>query len=137
VVGSEATAAELSALVSADLSQGAGPGYSMSAPVLFGNDSHALGSAAIGLLSRLVPQLLARLREQPGTTVVINGFASTPGTAEANYVLSYQRAMAVALFLQSHGVPETALIIVGHGATDVVGSGASGANRRVLVVTES
>ena len=42
VVGPEVTAAELAALVSADLSQGA-PGDSVSAPVLFGNDSYALG----------------------------------------------------------------------------------------------
>jgi peptidoglycan-binding protein ArfA len=67
---------------------------------------------------------------------VINGFASTPGTAEANYVLSFERATAVAGWLEANGVPESELIIVGHGASDVVGSGASAANRRVLVVIE-
>ena len=41
VVGPEVTAAQLAALVSADLSQGAG-GDLVSAPVLFGNDSYAL-----------------------------------------------------------------------------------------------
>ena len=79
--------------------------------------------------------LLPQLRE-PGVTAVINGFASTPGTAEANYILSFERATAVAQFLEANGVPESSLIIVGHGATDLVGSGASGANRRVLVVIE-
>jgi outer membrane protein OmpA-like peptidoglycan-associated protein len=130
VVGPEVTAAQLTALVSADLSQGA-PGEVVSAPVLFGNDSYALGSAAVSSLERLLP----RLRE-PGMTAVINGFASTPGTAKANYILSFERAVAVAQFLEMNGVPESSLIIVGHGVTDPIGSGASGANRRVLVVIE-
>jgi outer membrane protein OmpA-like peptidoglycan-associated protein len=68
---------------------------------------------------------------KPGVTAVINGFASTPGTAEANYVLSFERATAVARWLEANKVPESALIIVGHGA-----SGAAAANRRVLVVIE-
>jgi outer membrane protein OmpA-like peptidoglycan-associated protein len=130
VVGPEVTAAELAALVSADLSQGAG-GDSVSAPVLFGNDSYALSAAAVRKLTGLLP----RLRE-PGATAVINGFASTPGTAQANYILSYQRATAVADFFESRDVPAASLVIAGHGATDLVGSGASGANRRVLVVIE-
>ena len=130
VIGPEVTEAQLSALVSADLSQGAG-GDSVSAPVLFGNDSYALGPVAIGSLERLLPR-----RREPGMTVVINGYASTPGTAEANYILSYQRATAVAGFFESHGIPESSLIIVGHGATDVFGSGSPGANQRVLVVIE-
>ena len=131
VVGSEVTVAQLAALVSAGLSLGAEPGDSVSAPVLFGNGSYALGPAAISSLERLLP----RLRE-PGVTAVINGYASTPGTAEANYVLSYERATAVAQFFESHGIPQASLIIAGHGATDLTGPGASGANRRVLVVLE-
>jgi outer membrane protein OmpA-like peptidoglycan-associated protein len=132
VVGPEVTAAQLAALVSADLSQSAEPGDSVSAPVLFGNDSYALSAAAVSELTRLLPQL-----RKPTVTVVVNGYASTPGTAAANYVLSYRRAAAVADFLESNGVPESSLIVVGHGAADVVGSGVSGANRRVLVVIES
>ena len=130
VVGPEVTAAQLDGLVSADLSQGA-MSDSVSAPVLFGNDSYALGPAAISALGELLPKL-----REPGVTAVINGYASTPGTAEANYILSFQRATAVARFLEANGIPESSLIIVGHGATDVVGSGTSGANRRVLVVIE-
>jgi outer membrane protein OmpA-like peptidoglycan-associated protein len=132
VVGPEVTAAQLSALVSADLSQGAEQGDSVSAPVLFGNNSYALSAAAVSELTRLLP----RLREA-GVTAVINGFASTPGTAEANYLLSFERATSVAHFFESHEIPGSSLIIVGHGATDLTGSGASGANRRVLVVIES
>jgi len=130
VIGPEVTAAQLDGLVSADLSQEA-VSDSVSAPVLFGNDSYTLGSAAISVLKGLLPKL-----REPGVTAVINGYASTPGTAEANYILSFQRATAVACFLEANGIPESSLIIVGHGATDVVGSGTSGANRRVLVVIE-
>lgn len=130
LVGSEVTAAQLARLVSADLSE-QGPSDSVSVPVLFGNDSYALSPAAVSSLK----QLLAQLR-RPGVTAVINGFASTPGTAEANYVLSFERATAVAGWLEASRVPESELIIVGHGASNVVGSGASAANRRVLVVIE-
>ena len=130
VLGPEVTAAQLAGLVSADLSEN-GPSDSVSAPVLFGNGSYALGPAAVGELTGLLPQL-----RKPGATVVINGYASTPGAAAANYILSYQRATAVARWLEAKDIPESALIIVGHGASDVTGSGASGANRRVLVVIE-
>ena len=130
VVGSEVTGGQLAGLVSADLSEH-GPSDSVSAPVLFGNNSYALSPAAVGSLRQLLPKL-----REPGVTVVLNGYASTPGTAEANYTLSFERATAVARWLEAAGVPESALVIVGHGASDTVGSGASGANRRVLVVIE-
>jgi outer membrane protein OmpA-like peptidoglycan-associated protein len=67
---------------------------------------------------------------------VINGFASTPGTALTNYTLSYDRASMVASFFESHGIPASSLIIIGHGASDLIGAGSSGANRRVTVVIE-
>jgi outer membrane protein OmpA-like peptidoglycan-associated protein len=130
VIGPEVTAAQFAALVSADLSQGA-TGDAVSTPVLFANDSAALDATATGQLT----QLLGRLRES-GVTLVINGYASTSGTTQANYVLSYQRATKVADFFESHGIPESSLIIVGHGATNAFDSGSPGANRRVLVVIE-
>jgi outer membrane protein OmpA-like peptidoglycan-associated protein len=130
VVGPEITAGQLAALVSADLNKD-GLSDSLSKPVYFGNDSYRLSPAALAPLSKLLPEL-----REPGVTVVVNGYASTPGTAQANYVLSFERATAVARWLEAQGVPESALVIVGHGASDVVGSGASAANRRVLVVIE-
>jgi outer membrane protein OmpA-like peptidoglycan-associated protein len=132
VISPEVTAGQLSTLVSADLSQGAGQRDLVSEPVLFGNDSYALSAAAVGELTRLLPLL-----HKAGVTAVINGFASTPGTAEANYILSFERANTVARFFETHSISASSLIIVGHGATDLTGSGASGANRRVLVVIES
>jgi outer membrane protein OmpA-like peptidoglycan-associated protein len=131
VVGPLVTAGQLDALVSAGLS-GAGGGGMVSRAVLFGNGSYALSGAAAAALLPLVPRL-----KEPGATAVINGFASTPGTAEGNYLLSDQRATAVAGYLEAHGVAATALIIVGHGASDTVGAGDSAANRRVVVVEES
>jgi outer membrane protein OmpA-like peptidoglycan-associated protein len=130
VLGPEVTAAQLATLVSADLSQNAMP-ESLSTPVLFANDSATLLPGAVGVLTKLLPQLLAA-----GVTAVINGYASTPGTADINYTLSYERAAAVASFLESHGVPASSLIIVGHGASDLVAPGSSGLNRRVIVVIE-
>ena len=130
VIGPEVTAAQFAALVSASLSQGA-TGDAVSTPVLFANDSAALDATSTGQLTRL----LGRLHEG-GATLVINGYASTSGTSQANYILSYQRATKVADFFESHGIPESSLIIVGHGATNAFGSGSPGANRRVLVVIE-
>jgi len=130
VIGPEVTAAQLDALVAADLSQG-GRNDSVSTPVLFGNGSADLDASVASQLTGL----LARLRE-PGMTAVINGYASVPGTAQANYALSYERAARVAQFFESHGIPSSSLIIVGHGATDSFGSGQAAANRRVLVVSE-
>ena len=128
VVGPAVTPGQLDALVSAGLAGGAGQG-SVSGTVLFGNDSYALSATAVGSLGQLAPRL-----KEPGVTAVINGFASTPGTAEANYALSFERATAVAGFFEARGVPASSLIIVGHGASDPVGPGDSAANRRVLVV---
>ena len=130
VVGPEVTGPQLAALVSADLGQG-GIHESASAPVLFANDSAALSPSAVAQLTPLLPQL-----REAGVTAVINGFASTPGTALANYTLSHDRAAMVACFFESHGIPASALIIVGHGASDLIAVGNSGANRRVTVVIE-
>jgi outer membrane protein OmpA-like peptidoglycan-associated protein len=130
VVGPEVTGSQLAELVSAGLGQG-GMHESASAPVLFANNSAALSPIAVAQLTLLLPEL-----REAGVTAVINGFASTPGTALANYTLSFDRAAMVASFFESHGIPASALIIAGHGASDLIGAGSSGANRRVTVVIE-
>ena len=131
VVGPEVTGSQLAALVSAALSEGAGHEF-VSAPVLFANASAALNPRAAAQLTAL----MSRLR-RPRVTAVINGFASTPGSAEMNYTLSYDRASAVAAFVESRGVPAASLIIVGHGAGHPFAAGGPGLNRRVTVVIES
>jgi len=103
----------------------------LSGAALFANGSARLSPSA----ARVLTPLLAPLREA-GAAAVINGYASTPGTSRANYLLSYARAAAVAAFLEQHGIPASSLDAIGHGATDLVAVGPSGANRRVVVVIE-
>jgi peptidoglycan-binding protein ArfA len=103
----------------------------LSGPALFANDSSVLLPSAV----REITPLLTPLR-QPGAVAVINGYASTPGSVTANYLISYARAAAVAAFLEAHGIPASSLMIVGHGANGLVAPGPSGANRRVTVVVE-
>jgi outer membrane protein OmpA-like peptidoglycan-associated protein len=131
VIGPEVTSTRLAALVSAGLGH-RGTRESVSAPVLFANNSAALSPTAVAHLTTLLPQLRAA-----GVTAIINGFTSTPGTALTNYTLSYERAANVASFLESNGVPRSSLIIVGHGASDLIAPGNSGQNRRVTVVIET
>jgi outer membrane protein OmpA-like peptidoglycan-associated protein len=130
VLGPEYTAVQLSQAVSLGLSRPMSTDV-LSGPALFANDSSTLGSAATRMLMRLVAPL-----RKPGASAIISGYASTPGSAQANYLLSYARAAAVAAFLQARGVSATSLQVVGHGATGLVAPGSSGANRRVVVVLE-
>lgn len=130
VVGPEVPAARFASLVSAALGR-EGMAEHVSVPVLFPNNSAALSSASTASLAALLPQLRAA-----GVTAVINGFASMPGAAPANYALSYNRAAAVAAYFEARGVPVSSLVIVGHGATDLVAPGGSASNRRVTVVIE-
>jgi outer membrane protein OmpA-like peptidoglycan-associated protein len=130
VLGPGSTGSELEGLVSAGLSRRVITD-TLSGPVLFPNDSAVL---APGASAELMP-LLVQLR-QPGATGVINGFASTPGSGSRNYALSEARAAAVAAFFEAHGISPVSLIVVGHGATDLVAPPASAANRRVVVVIE-
>jgi outer membrane protein OmpA-like peptidoglycan-associated protein len=130
VLGPEITAAQLGQLVTEGLSQNATTDV-LSGRALFANDSSALLPAASSLLAPLVGPL-----RRPGTRGIINGYASAPGSARHNQILSQNRAAAVAAYLESQRVPQSRLLVVGHGATDLIAPGASGDNRRVVVVIE-
>jgi outer membrane protein OmpA-like peptidoglycan-associated protein len=130
VLGPEFTAAQLSHLVTLGLSQKLVTDV-LSGPALFANDSARLGPGAARVLMPLIRPL-----QLAGVAAVINGYASAPGSQATNYLLSYARAAAVAAFLEAHGVPASSLAIVGHGSSDLVAAGPSGANRRVVVVIE-
>jgi outer membrane protein OmpA-like peptidoglycan-associated protein len=130
ILGPEFAAAKLSQLVTLGLSHKIIT-EALSGPALFANDSAKLAPGAARVLTPLIAPLRAA-----GAMAVINGYASTPGSEEANYLLSYARAAAVAAFLKAHGVAGSSLDIVGHGASDPVAAGPSGANRRVVVVIE-
>lgn len=61
-------------------------------------------------------------------SVVVTGYASPEGTEEFNQNLSFQRAKAVADYLQSKGVK----------VSDIVGAGVAGqASNRVVVITQT
>ncbi len=130
VLGPEATPAELDQIVMGGLGLQQVT-ETVSGPALFANDSAVLLPAA----ARVLAPLVARL-ERPGVNAVINGYASAPGSARHNQQLSENRAAAVAAYLEAHGVSAAALFVVGHGASNFVASGASGDNRRVVVVIE-
>lgn len=130
VLGPEVTPSQLDRLVSDGLSEQTAT-ESLSGPALFGNDSSVLRPTAAAVLTPLIGRL-----SRPGATGIVNGYASTPGSARHNQRLSQARAAAVAAFLEAHGVPRSHLLIAGHGATDLVAPGSSGDNRRVVVVIE-
>ena len=130
VLGPEATQAELDQLVTDDLSLQQLT-ETVSGPALFANNSAVLLPAS----ARVLAPLLTRLR-QPGATAVVNGYASTPGSARHNQQLSESRAAAVAAFFEAQGISASALLAVGHGASNFIAPGSSGDNRRVVVVIE-
>lgn len=130
VLGPEATPAQLDHLVSEALS-GRVVSEVRSGQALFTNNSAALRPAASRVLSRIVTDL-----RRPGASAAVNGFASAPGGAHHNQVLSQDRASAVAAYLEARGISRSSLIVVGHGASNLVAPGSSGDNRRVVVVIE-
>lgn len=130
VLGPEATPAQLAQIVA----DGLGTRQvteTVSGPALFANDSAVLLPGAAQVLAPLVARL-----DEPGVTAVVNGYASAPGSAGRNQQLSQERAAAVAGYLEAHGVSAAELFVVGHGASNLVASGSSGDNRRVVVVIE-
>ena len=130
VLGPETTAARVSRLVSDGLTLQLSREV-LSGRTLFSNDSARLRPAAAHVLLALVPLL-----QRPGLTAVVNGYASSPGTARHNQRLSLARASSVVAFLAAQGVPEDKLIPVGHGSRDPVPDGSAASDRRVVVVIE-
>jgi outer membrane protein OmpA-like peptidoglycan-associated protein len=130
VLGQEVTASQLDHLVGDGLS-GHTVTESLSGPALFANNSAVLRPTAAAMLGPLVAHLSG-----PDAIGIVNGYASTPGSAAHNQIISVARAAAVAAFLEARGVPRPNLLIAGHGATGLVASGSSGDNRRVIVVIE-
>jgi outer membrane protein OmpA-like peptidoglycan-associated protein len=130
VLGPEVTLAQIDQLVTEGLSQHVVT-EALSGRALFADNSSVLLSSA----ARILVPLVGLLR-RPGASGVINGYASTPGSAKHNKWLSERRATAVAKFLERRGVPQSSLQVFGHGASNLVAPGASGNNRRVVVVIE-
>ncbi|OPH40166.1 OmpA family protein [Moraxella equi] len=75
-------------------------------------------------------QVANTLNQYNQTTVMVNGYASIEGNANANQVLSQNRAAAVANYLAGQGVSASRISAVGRGATTQFGSSYE-PNRRV------
>lgn len=75
-------------------------------------------------------QVASTLKEYNQTNVVVNGYASIEGNANANRILSQNRAAAVFNYLAAQGVNAARMNAIGHGATTQFGS-AYEPNRRV------
>jgi len=130
ILGPETPAGQLDELISSGLSHDVVTDI-LSGAALFANDSASLLPDA----AKVLAPLLAPLRK-PGAAAVISGYASTPGSATTNLNLSVARADAVADYLEAHGIAASRLIVVGHGASNLIAPGPSAANRRVVVVIE-
>jgi outer membrane protein OmpA-like peptidoglycan-associated protein len=130
VLGPEVTPAQLDHLVAESLS-GRVRSEVVSGQALFADNSATLRPAAARVLAPIVTNL-----RRPGASGVVNGFASTPGSPHHNEVLSQNRASAVAAYLEARGISRSFLVVVGHGATNLVAPGSSGDNRRAVVVIE-
>jgi outer membrane protein OmpA-like peptidoglycan-associated protein len=130
VLGPEVTPAQLDHLVAESLS-GRVRSEEVSGQALFADNSATLRPTAARVLAPIVTSL-----RRSGASGVVNGFASTPGSRHHNEVLSQNRASAVATYLDARGISRSFLVIVGHGASNLVAPGSSGDNRRVVVVIE-
>lgn len=87
---------------------------------IFGSDT-LFDSTSSTLRTTADPALMGTLasidQRFPNAPILVRGHADSVGSAEANLVLSKQRADAVAAFLQSRGVAAARLTTVGLGST--------------------
>ncbi|MGD8863186.1 MAG: OmpA family protein [Myxococcales bacterium] len=105
--------------------------------VYFDYDRDTLRDVSLPLLDRLAEVI----RELPeGTRVIVEGHTDDVGDPDYNLELSYRRARAVVVYLQSRGVPEARLGYRGRGSQDPVTDDRSPAgralNRRVEFILE-
>lgn len=125
IVGPAAPTSQIASLITEDEQLTINP-TALPNSELFPTGSAVLLASAQRELAALVPAL-----SKPGTTAIINGYASTPGSPRQNFRLSYARASAVASFLEARGVPPAALTVIGHGAV-----GPSLRDQKVTVLIE-
>jgi outer membrane protein OmpA-like peptidoglycan-associated protein len=101
--------------------------------VLFVNGKSDLKADVGAELARLV----AFLRDDPGCTVMIEGYTDSAGSEDYNFGLSQRRADAVKSYLVEHGIAERRLLALGKGESKPVAGNDSAIgrqqNRRVEV----
>lgn len=88
----------------------------------------------------IIAQAAADSKTQAVTTIAVNGYTDTSGTAVYNQGLSVRRAKAVEAQLVADGVPETEITAQGFGDTDLLVPTGPGVrepqNRRVEIVLQ-
>ena len=55
------------------------------------------------------------LKERPNRVVTVHGYADDTGSVPHNLTLSIDRAATVRTYLSANGIPETQVIVIGHG----------------------
>ncbi len=88
-------------------------------PIQFVTGSADLDPASIAVIDELAG-ILNLCTRGPGMFVTIGGHTDAEGDAEANYVLSAQRARAVKNALEARGVPAGRMIPIGYGETEPI-----------------
>jgi outer membrane protein OmpA-like peptidoglycan-associated protein len=104
--------------------------------ITFPTGSAAIPPDQVNRLDHLGRALATIIKRSPAQVFLIEGFTDAVGSADANLVLSDQRAEAVAVALSdSYGIPPANLVTQGYGEQflKVDTSGAERANRRVTV----
>jgi outer membrane protein OmpA-like peptidoglycan-associated protein len=90
--------------------------------------------------TQIIAQAAADSKSQNVTTIVVNGYTDTSGTADYNQGLSVRRAKAVAVQLVTDGVPESEITAQGFGDTHLLVATGPGVrepqNRRVEIVAQ-
>ena len=93
-------------------------------------DSFVSGSSAIPPAGNAtLATTLADLNANPNTTLLIEGFADSAGSATANLAASRNRAGTAQAFFIASGIAADRIAIVGRGATNFVGNNATAAGR--------
>jgi OOP family OmpA-OmpF porin len=104
--------------------------------VFFDWDKYSLTPRALDIIS----QAASDSKTQQTTTIAVNGYTDTSGTAVYNQGLSVRRAKAVEAQLVTDGVPASEITAQGFGDTDLLVPTGPGVrepqNRRVQIVLQ-
>ena len=95
--------------------------------IFFGNDSNDLSATAIEKLDRIF-EILA---DNPGATLMLNGYSDSYGAASYNRMISEIRANAVKSYLVGKGINSTRIMALGHGAQRFIASNKTREGRRM------
>ncbi|HKH59487.1 MAG TPA: DUF4157 domain-containing protein [Flavitalea sp.] len=101
-------------------------------------DSFVSGSNAVPPAGNVIlATTLADLNANPNSTVLLEGFADSVGTAEGNVGVSRNRAATAQAFFIANGISANRIAIVGRGETNFVATNANEAgrlqNRRIVM----